>query len=261
MATKMSTEKTDQEADSVQPIEQAKPDRTPVLDRLVRFCHFNLNYDKEVRDYLTEKRRLTNQTIVKFQLGAFPSLAKLARHFTEYELLFIGAAKRDEDTGNLVSKFNTNRLIMPIYDVHGRPVAISGRVLCNEEDRIKLGAPKYDNTVYSKTSCLYGLNLAKSTIRAKGAALVVEGQFDVISAVQAGTENVVGSSGAFFSMRQQALLARYCHRIYLGLDQDEAGIEGTRRVMKRPPVDGVLIREKKVPAGFKDWDEYFYSKM
>lgn len=239
---------------------KAGPSRSDILGRLIRFCHFNLNHDQQVREYLTCTRKLTNQTIIRFQLGAFPSLEKLARHFSEYELMVAGVLRKDE-AGQISSKFTQHRIILPIFDVHNRPIAIQGRVLCSEDEREKLGLPKYDNTVYSKASNLYGLSLAKAAIRAKQAVLVVEGGFDVISAVQAGTENVVGSLGAFFGERQIALVSRYADRIYLGLDQDEAGIRAMKRVLNKPARDGILIREQRVPTGFKDWDDFFRSKI
>lgn len=243
---------------SQQKVERSQ-ERSQTLERLIKYLHYRLNHDQEALTYLKKERRLQNETIVKFQLGAFPPIPTLIREFSEFELMLIGVLRRD-DSGNLSSKFTTNRLIIPIFDLHGRAVAVIGRVLCSEEERAKLGVPKYDNTIFSKSKCLFGLNLAKNSIRETGAALVVEGNFDVISAVQAGVPNVVASSGAFFTQNQIALLSRYCERISLGLDRDEAGERAMKKILSRPAPDGVLIKQIAIPGAFKDWDEYFRSK-
>ena len=209
--------------------------------------------------YLRSKRKLKNETIAQFRLGAFPSLDILTGQFSEFELMLAGVARRDED-GRLTSKFCTNRLIVPIFDAHDRAVALMGRVICDEAERERLGAAKYDNTVYAKTKCLYGLNWAKAAIRESGAVLVVEGNFDVISAVQAGVKNVVASSGAFLSHSQVAQLSRYGERITVSLDADEAGQRAMDKIFGRPVTDGVILRRKEVPGGFKDWDEFFMKR-
>lgn len=235
-------------------------ERTKILSRLIRRFHYQLNKDRQVREYLTDERLLKHETIEKFRLGACPTLETLLQDFSEYDLRTAGIAKLDDD-GHLVNKFQQNRLIIPIYDAHSRPIAVIGRFMGQEDERAKAGVAKYVNTVFSKTSCLFGLNLAYNAIRKKEAVLVVEGNFDVISAVQAGVENVVGSSGAFFSPTQATILARYANRVWLGLDDDEAGRKATERVLARPQPEGLLIKKQAVPAGFKDWDEYFRSKL
>lgn len=234
-------------------------ERSRVLVKLIQYLHYSLNHDREALEYL-RKRKLNDQTIAKFQIGACPSLERLLANFSQLELMQAGVVRVDE-SGQASCKFKHNRLILPTFDVWGQPIALTGRVLCGEKEREILGVPKYDNTVFDKSRHLYGLNLAKKAVLEKGAVLIVEGNFDVIAAVQAGVENVVASCGAYVSRHQIALASRYAERIYLGLDADEAGMRGMERVFKRPAPEGVVLRQKNVPAGFKDWDEWFGSKV
>lgn len=181
-------------------------------------------------------------------------------HFSQSELMQVGVLKL-EDSGAQTCKFLHNRLIIPIFDVYDQPIAIIGRVLCGEEERKVLGVPKYNNTVFPKTKCLFGLNLAKKAAREKGALMIVEGNFDVIAAVQAGVENVVACSSANVSSSQIALASRYAERITIALDADEAGQKSMDALFKKPHPEGIVLKRLNVPGGFKDWDEYFCSKL
>jgi len=59
--------------------------------------------------------------------------------------------------------------------------------------------PKYINTketlVYHKGSMFFGFNLSKEEIKQKENAIVVEGEFDVISLFTAGIKNTVAIKG------------------------------------------------------------------
>lgn len=240
--------------------QQKNQERSQILGKLIQYLHYSLNHDQAALQYLKRERRLSDETIAKFQIGVCPSIERLLANFDQADLMRAGVVQID-DSGQAKCKFQHNRLILPIFDVYGAPIALIGRVLCGDEERARLDVPKYDNTVFDKSRHLYGLHLAKQAIRKKGAVLIVEGNFDVISAVQAGVENVVASSGAYVSRHQIALASRYAERCYLGLDADEAGKKGMERVFKRPPPEGVVLLKKDVPEGFKDWDDFFKGRM
>ena len=70
--------------------------------------------------------------------------------------------------------------MFPVVDIWGHTLAFGGRRLAEDED-----SPKYINSpetrFYTKGEQLYGLHVAKQSIQKGGLALLVEGNFDVIT--------------------------------------------------------------------------------
>ena len=66
--------------------------------------------------------------------------------------------------------------------------------------------PKYlnspDSAAYHKSAAIFGIDLARTAIAAKHAAVIVEGYFDVIAAHAAGVEHTVASSGTALTREQ-----------------------------------------------------------
>ena len=239
-------------------------EKSLALEFIINECQNNLYTDDEVYNYLSKTRKLTDDTIKKFHLGSFPKNLKNIVNNVDTEILKqLKIAWVSSFDGNGICKFREHyRFITPIYDTYGSPLGIMGRFLGTEVERELLGIHKYDNSDYPKHTTLFGLNLAKNNIRNKDKALVVEGVLDVIKCHQHGIGNVVATAGAFIKLEHLAQLARYTSNIYLGFDNDEAGTKAITRALslKRP---GINLLEKRVPAKFKDIDEFLdhkYSK-
>jgi DNA primase len=115
------------------------------------------------------------------------------------------------------------RVLFPIFDVAGDPVAFGGRLLDVDEGR----GPKYVNTaetaIWHKGRALYALNWAKSEIVKAGFAVVVEGYTDVIACHQAGVPQAVATCGTALRAEHFKLLGRFTDRIVLAFDADAAG--------------------------------------
>jgi DNA primase len=111
-----------------------------------------------------------------------------------------------------------------ITDPSGRPIAFSGRAL--EQDGADQGA-KYINSPetleYTKGKVLYGLNPARIALSKSREAILVEGNFDVVSLAQAGIENVVAPLGTALTPEQADLLRRRADRVIVMFDGDGAG--------------------------------------
>mgnify|MGYP000530721425 CR=1 FL=1 len=118
-----------------------------------------------------------------------------------------------------------DRIIFPVVDIWGKTLAFGGRRL-NDDPEAKIGA-KYINSpetaFYTKGSELYGLAATKRAIRAEGSALLVEGNFDVVTLYAKGVQNAVAPMGTALTERQVRLLARYTKRAYVAFDGDKAG--------------------------------------
>lgn len=145
-----------------------------------------------------------------------------------------------------------NRLIFPIKDSRGVTLGFSGRV-------IEAGEPKYLNSpeteVFHKGSLLYGLDIARDAIREANETLLVEGEFDVLSARGAGIKNVVASKGTALSDKQIAVLSRLCEKVALCFDTDLAGDKASRRGIELMDIAGLNVHVVKL-GKYKDPDEF-----
>jgi DNA primase len=208
------------------------------------------------RDYL--KSRALNSTIAKsWQLGFAPAswdalLAHLrGRRFSSEEIIQSGlAASKDEGSNSsnaLYSRFR-NRVMFPIRNDYGEVIAFSGRIL--EADA---KAAKYVNSpetpLFSKGRVLYGLDKTKRDLIDKNAAIVCEGQIDLISAFEAGIRNVIAPQGTAFTGDQARLLKRYVETVLLCFDSDAAGKKAATRSLPALLSQGLLVKIVTLPQG------------
>ncbi|MGB4600016.1 MAG: DNA primase [Trichlorobacter sp.] len=144
---------------------------------------------------------------------------------------------RNGERGNWYDLLH-NRLIFPIRDSQGQPIAFAGRVLDSS-------LPKYINSpespLYRKSSVLFGLDLALREIRLASSAIVVEGYFDHLALYRAGVRNVVATCGTAMTDGHINLLKKHGDRVYLLFDGDNAGRKATVRAME-------LCLEQKLPT-------------
>ncbi|NJP06617.1 MAG: DNA primase [Chloroflexaceae bacterium] len=181
------------------------------------------------RDYV-QQRGLDERTIEVFQLGySLPEwdhlLSRLVQQkgFALDDIVATGlAVERD---GRVYDRFR-GRLIFPIRNHQGDVVGFGGRALDTSQ-------PKYLNTpqtlLFDKSHVLYGLDQAHEAIRSQGAAVLVEGYVDVLTAHQFGFRNVVAPLGTALTAGHIGLLKKRSPHIYLALDADAAGQRATLR--------------------------------
>lgn len=207
-----------------------------------------------------EKRKLTSHAIEMFQLGfapvGFENLKNflLKRGFQLKELVEWGLLV--EKNNRIYDKFR-NRLMFPIMDHQGEIVGFSGRAIEKNEK-----GPKYLNSpetpVYNKSKLLYGLFQAKESIRRADFAIIVEGNIDIISSHQAGVKNIVAPLGTALTEDQLKLLKRYCSKIYLSFDTDNAGQRALLRSLEL--AEKVGLQTLAIDIGeYQDVDELITS--
>ncbi len=119
------------------------------------------------------------------------------------------------------------RLMVPIRDPDGRVLAFGARIVEGDHPAKYLNSP--ETPLYRKSATLFGLDRARASIRRSGAAVVVEGYFDVIALAQAGIDNAVATCGTALTLEHCRLLARHAKDVYLVFDGDEAGSEAAAR--------------------------------
>ncbi len=183
-------------------------------------------YKSVLEKYLKYSRNIQAEAIEHFQLGlageewdGFINYAR-KKDLSPDILDKAGLVLFSEKTKKHFDRFR-QRLMIPIMNLSGRPIAFGGRTLKKGEPAKYMNSP--ETALYSKSNILYGLNLAKDYIRDSKTVYIVEGYFDVISLWQIGIKNVVASSGTAFTSQQARLLARFAETAYLFFDSDSAG--------------------------------------
>jgi DNA primase len=211
---------------------------------------------ERARAYLAE-RGLSEETLDRFGIGYAPNtweaLSKRlhAKGFTDAELSEAGLASAST-RGGVYDRFR-GRIVIPIRDLSGRAIGLGGRILPEAE------GPKYLNSpataLFDKSRTLYGIDLAKASIRRQKLAVIVEGYTDVMAAHQAGFTNVVASLGTALTAGQVELANRFADAVALAYDVDLAGEAATQRGLLEElgPVVS-KVRVIRIPAG-KDPDE------
>lgn len=209
---------------------------------------------KRALEYLTKDRGLTEKLIKTFNIGFAPMGGEdLSRYLIgkkKYPNLDLVEAGLSIQKGSRVIDFFRNRITFPLIDHRGNIVGFSGRSISSNDF-----GPKYINTrdtlVYHKGSMFFGMNQAKDEIKKEGYSIVMEGEFDVISAFAEGIKNVVALKGTALTEAQALLLSRFAPKTALCLDQDSAGIEAVKRSIpvleKRGLLITVIIPEEKDP--------------
>lgn len=203
-----------------------------------------------------KKRGLNKQIITDFRLGFSPVHdelygALIKRGFTDRELRDAGLAVTRR--GRPSDMFR-GRMMVPLMDAQGRVVGFTARLIKDEPN-----APKYINTpqtlLYDKGRHVFGLHLAKDAIRKADAAVVVEGNMDVIASHQAGVKNVVATAGTALTEHHLRSLSRFTQDVRLSFDADKAGINATERAIAIASNLGISLGIITLSHGAKDPDE------
>ncbi|MEK7573636.1 MAG: DNA primase [Patescibacteria group bacterium] len=207
---------------------------------------------KRALKYLTENRKIDERLIETFKIGYSPStgsaLSKYLMEKKKHQSQDLIDAGISYPRSGRIADFFRDRLMFPIYDHRDNIVAFSGRIL---NDQIK--ESKYVNTrdtlAYHKGSMFFGLNMAKNAIKKNDQAIIVEGEFDVISCYSEGIENTVAIKGTALTEDQVSLLSRFTGKVTLCLDRDEAGFEAVKRSL-------AFIEKKGLTTTFLDLERY-----
>jgi DNA primase len=185
----------------------------------------------DARQYL-QKRQIPVEAQMNFGLGYAPSPDTAGWDFLSKQL---GQEERQAaiEAGLLVQKEKggtydrfRDRVLFPIYDRRGRVIGFGGRIIGE-------GQPKYMNSpeslVFNKSASLLGLYQQGDEIRRRKRAILVEGNFDLVSLVVHGCPNVVAPLGTALTVQQLKLLKSYAEECVLLFDGDAAGVKAAMR--------------------------------
>ncbi len=228
------------------------------MERAVEWYHERLLRSPDAgpaRDYL-RSRGYDGEVVRQFRLGWAPddwdALAKALKLpdkvLSDSGLGFINRRGRAQD-------FFRARVLFPICDPSGRPIALGGRILPVRPGQAPPNRPepKYKNSqespIYSKRRTLYALNWAKKGIIAQGEVVVCEGYTDVIGCFQAGVPWAVATCGTALAEEHFTLLRNFAKRIVLAYDADAAGQSATSRVYEWERKHEVDVVVADMPGG------------
>lgn len=167
-----------------------KIDRREILEKSKQ-CLWS-GSDRSGLNYLRVERKLSDEAIKKFELGYVPFSAN-------HQL--------------------AGRIIFPLFGPSGHLIALGSRFIGDKETGSVL--PVYWHEAYEKSFYLYGVHLAKSSMRQWRFACLCEGQFDIIKMHDHGMTNAVALCGTSFSEIQLSIIYRYCEDIVVILDSDQ----------------------------------------
>lgn len=244
--------------------EQAKERLYQINHFASEFYHYILTQHKigeKARSYLA-KRGIKKQTIAAFKLGFAPAKWELLvdyltkkKAFTPEEIEQAGLIVRSqklEVRSQYYDRFR-NRIMFTLRDHRGNVVGFAGRLL--DEN---VNEAKYVNTpetaLYHKGELFYGLDVTKEAIKKENQAIIVEGEFDMLSSFQQGVANVVAVKGTALTLSQAKLIGRFTQNIALAFDVDLAGDAASRRAIESAGSEGLNIKVIRVKDG-KDPDE------
>jgi DNA primase len=210
--------------------------------------HLSGAESRSARDYL-EKRGISEETCKTFRLGYAPDSWDALSSFLRQK----GAPQTQIDRSGLVVKKDEGgsydrfrgRLMVPVFDIQGRPIAFGGRTLKPDEDAKYINSP--ETAAYVKGRNLFGLHLTRDEIRRQGFAILVEGFLDLIVPYQFGVRNVVASLGTALTPEQAKLLGRFARKVVVNYDGDRAGVQAAKRAIEILLPDDLEVKVLVLP--------------
>ena len=212
---------------------------------------------KKALEYL-HKRGLNDDLIKEFDIGyankSNDTLSKLLinKGYTEKELIDLGLSNKS----NTIYDLFRDRIVFPIHDSKGHPVAFSGRIY------EAVDAAKYVNTketmIFKKGEILFNYHRAINEAKKKKKLILVEGQMDAIRVYAEGIKNVCATMGTALTNDHVKLLKKLNVEIVLCFDNDAAGEKATIAAGDMLDKEKVNISVLRL-SGEKDPDEYILA--
>ena len=200
----------------------------------LNFFHKKLFENEHAFEYLTEKRKLSKEIIIKYKLWfSWTNTLEFLKYmkekwFTDEELIQAWLAKKS--SSGWLYAFFSNRIIFPIFSSIWEPIAFSWRIFNQEKNTWKyINTP--ETVLYNKSWILYNFNNAKKT--KKDFIIVCEWYMDVIWANKLWYENTVASCWTALTERHISLLKRITKNIIFAFDSDNAWFQASLRWIKK----------------------------
>ena len=237
-----------------------------IYAKYVEFYHQDLFKNplaKEAKNYL-KNRNLTIEEVKKFKIGYVSNdenfKEEIFKEFTESEIKETGLFYFDENKKKYVDRFR-DRVIFPINNISGDPIALGGRILKDNKYLAKyINSP--ETPFFKKGSNLYNLDFTRKLSNNIDNIFLVEGYMDVVGLSKNKVENVVANLGTSLTTRQILTLNQFFQHITVCFDGDESGYKAALRAAENSIIE--LKPEKEISFLFlpnkHDPDSYVNEK-
>ncbi len=219
-----------------------------ILNKYVDHYHDELLKNSNsivAKDYL-KKRGLTKEEVQKFKIGFETNdlifQQNIFKEFNENEIKDTGLFYFDENKKKYVSRFR-ERVIFPIKNISGDPIAVGGRILNDNKYLAKyINSP--ETPFFKKGSNLFNLDFARRLSNNLNNIFLVEGYMDVIGLSKNKIDNVVANLGTSLTSRQILTLNQFFDEIVICFDGDDSGYKAALRAAENSIIE--LKPEKKI---------------
>jgi DNA primase len=237
-----------------------------IFNRYVSHYHSELLKNENlgaVREYL-KGRSLGKDQVKKFKIGFIEKnpnyFDELKKDFSEQAILDTGLFYLDEKKKIYVERFK-GRLIFPINNLSGQPIALGGRII-EKIDYLAKYINSPETIFFKKGSHLYNLDFARKLSNKLDSVYLVEGYMDVVGLSKNGIENVVANLGTSLTDKQIQILNQFYDDIIICFDGDESGYKAALRAAENSIKE--LKPEKQISFLFlpnnEDPDSYVNKK-
>lgn len=262
-------------------VRERKMQQVEVNKLAVVWFQQQLRKSSQAMAYIRE-RGWSDETVQQWEIGYAPDdwnalfdWLRKEKHVA-YDTLTRSTLFGKSKNGTYYCKFR-DRLMFPILNASGEPVAFSGRIVPWHESKEGQKESKYVNSsgdeeaadnIYIKGETLFGWNFARAEASRQGEVVLVEGNPDTIKMHQIGVENVVAACGTALTAKQAQTLAKRVRRAVLLYDSDKAGQKATEKNGRVLLEAGVMVYTLTIPEEVdettgelkkQDPDTYFES--
>ncbi len=189
--------------------------------------------NKDALEYLIH-RGLTESIIKEFKLGYVPWKNRfhenLLQKYSEDNINLTGLYYKHDKSGKYIDRFNS-RIIFPINNIIGDPVAFGGRIIKESKLAKYINSPETE--FYKKGSMIYNLDKAKDCRSETNEVIIVEGYMDVVSLYSSGIKNVIANSGTALTDRQIDIIWKFFSKPIICLDGDQSGQKAALRIAEK----------------------------
>ncbi|MGC4013283.1 MAG: DNA primase [Luteolibacter sp.] len=220
---------------------------------------------QHARDYL-KSRGFGREVAERWAIGWMPDNLRWftdwakSRNINGRELVGSGMAylKEENDPRSGLRVRFRNRLMFPIRNEIGDVIGFSGRQLIEDKNSGKyVNSP--ETLLFKKSNILFALDRAKKPILNESAALLCEGQIDVISCHEHGIAQAIAAQGTAVTSQHARLLKRYTKSVVLCFDADGAGVKAAQKSFRELIIEGISVRVVELPKG-EDPDSFLKSR-
>ena len=219
-----------------------------IFNQYVNYYHDELIKNEQ---YLTARNYLKNRSLDKDQVKKFkigyvdrnPNFfEKIKKEFRTEDIVETGLFYLDEKKKIYVERFR-GRLIFPINNISGQPIALGGRIIEKSDFLAKyINSP--ETSFFKKGSNLYNLDLARTLSNKVENIFLVEGYMDVVGLSKNGIENAVANLGTSLTDKQIYTLNQFFDDIIICFDGDDSGYKAALRAAENSIKD--LKPEKQI---------------